>query len=262
MRWGKFEHIEADLTDGVLTVTLNRPDRLNAVNRMLHNDLSRVFVDAGADLDVEVVVLTGAGRAFCAGGDLEFLQHCIKNPPAFDEVAYEGKRIVYSMLDCEKPIVGRINGHAVGLGATLALFCDIVFVADHAKISDPHVNVGLVAGDGGAVIWPQLIGYARAKEYLMTGNAIMAKDAERIGLINYAVPLDELDARVNAFVAQLKNGATAAIRATKISVNIGLKQLAHTVLETSTALEQLSNRSPEHRLAVEAMLRKEPPVYR
>jgi len=90
----------------------------------------------------------------------------------------------------------------------------------------------------------------------------MAKDAERIGLINYAVPLDELDARVNAFVQQLKNGATAAIRATKISVNIGLKQLAHTVLETSTALEQLSNRSPEHRLAVEAMLRKEPPVYR
>jgi enoyl-CoA hydratase len=262
MRWGKFEHLETDLADGVLTVTLNRPDKLNAVNRMLHNDLSRVFVEAGVDNDVEVVVLTGAGRAFSAGGDLEFLAHCIKHPPSFDEVAYEGKRIVFSMLDCEKPIVGKINGHAVGLGATLALFCDIIFMADHAKLSDPHVNVGLVAGDGGAVIWPQLIGYPRAKEYLMTGGAVPAKDAERLGLINYAVPAEELDGRVAEFVQKLKAGATQAIRGTKISVNVALKQLAHTVLETSTALEQLSNRSPEHRLAVEAMLNKEPPRYR
>jgi enoyl-CoA hydratase len=262
MRWGDFKHIEADVSDGVLTVTLNRPDRLNAVNRMLHNDLSRVFVQAAVDNAVEIVVLTGAGRAFSAGGDLEFLEHCLSNPADFDEVAYEGKRIVYSMLDCEKPIIGKINGHAIGLGATLALFCDLIFVADHAKISDPHVNVGLAAGDGGAVIWPQLVGYARAKEFLMTGDAIGAKDAERIGLINYAVPVEELDARVDAFVQKLKAGATAAIRSTKISVNVGLKQLAHTVLETSTALERLSNRSPEHRLAVGALLRKQPPVYR
>jgi enoyl-CoA hydratase len=262
MKWGQFHHLEADLTDGILTVTLNRPDKLNSVNRLLHNDLSRVFVDAGVDWDVQVVVLTGAGRAFSAGGDLEFLAHCIENPASFDEVAYEGKRIVYSMLDCEKPIIGRINGHAVGLGATLALFCDIIFMADGAKLSDPHVNVGLVAGDGGAVIWPQLIGYPRAKEYLMTGGAVPAKDAERLGLINYAVPLDELDARVNEMAQKLKNGATAAIRGTKISVNVALKQLAHAVLETSTSLEQLSSRSTEHRLAVGAMLRKEPPVYR
>jgi enoyl-CoA hydratase len=262
MAWSQFECIEADLKDRVLTLRLNRPDKLNAVNRQLHNEISRVFADANADGACDIVVLTGNGRAFSAGGDLEFLDHCIKNPKAFDDVAVEGKRIIYSMLDCEKPIIGKINGHAAGLGATLALFCDIIFAAEHAKISDPHVRVGLAAGDGGAVIWPQLIGYARAKEYLMTGNAIGAVDAARMGLINYAVPADELDARVDAFVRQLLNGATAAIRATKVSINVGLKQLAHTVLETSTALEQLSNRSPEHRTAIDAMLKKETPVFR
>jgi enoyl-CoA hydratase len=262
MRWKQFQYIDADLKDRVLTLRLNRPDKLNAVNRVLHNEISRMFGEAASDPACDIVVLTGAGRAFSAGGDLEFLDLCIKNHDVFDEVAIEGKQIVYSMLDCEKPIIGKINGHAAGLGATLALFCDVTFVADHAKISDPHVRVGLAAGDGGAVIWPQLIGYARAKEYLMTGNAIAAPDAARIGLVNHAVPADELDGRVEAFVQQLLNGAMSAIRATKVSVNVGLKQLAHTVLETSTALEQLSNRSREHRLAIDAMLKKETPVFR
>jgi enoyl-CoA hydratase len=262
MRWKQFEFVDADLDDRVLTLRLNRPDKLNAANRVLHNELSRMFGEAAADPECDVVVLTGAGRAFCAGGDLEFLDLCIKNHDIFDAVALEGKRIIYSMLDCDKPIIGKINGHAAGLGATLALFCDVTFVAEAAKISDPHVRVGLVAGDGGAVIWPQLIGYARAKEYLMTGNAIAAPEAARIGLVNYAVPSAELDGKVDAFVQQLKNGAMSAIRATKIAVNVGLKQLAHTVLETSTALEQVSNRSREHRIAIEAMLKKETPVFR
>lgn len=256
----QYEFIETDLRDGVLTLKLNRPERLNSTNRKMHNELSRVFTDASLDPAVELIVLTGNGRAFSAGGDLEFLSLCIKDCTVFDEVAYEGKKIIYSMLDCEKPIIGKINGHAAGLGATLALFCDITFVADHAKISDPHVRVGLTAGDGGAVIWPQLIGYARAKELLMTGNAVSAPDAAAMGLINYAVPVGELDARVQAFVDQLQRGHKAAISSTKVSINVGLKQLAHSVLETSTALERLSNRSPEHRAAIEAMLKKEVPL--
>jgi enoyl-CoA hydratase len=260
MRWGQYAFIEGELTEGVLTLTLNRPDRLNTTNRQMHGDLSRVFTDASFDPAVEIIVLTGAGRAFSAGGDLEFLKQCAEDPAVFDEVAYEGKKIIYSMLDCEKPIIGRINGHAAGLGATLALFCDITFVAEHAKISDPHVRVGLTAGDGGAVIWPQLIGFARAKELLMTGDAVSAPDAAAMGLINYAVPVEELDARVQAFVERLKKGHKAAVSATKVSINVALKQLAHAVLETSTALERLSNRSPEHRAAVEAMLRKEIPL--
>ncbi len=262
MAWGNYEFLKTSLSDGVLTIALNRPDNLNATNREMHGELSRIFTQASFDTAVDVIVLTGSGRAFSAGGDIAFLQQCIEDPAVFDEVAYEGKQIVYSMLDCEKPIVGRINGHAAGLGATLALMCDITFVADHAKISDPHVRVGLVAGDGGAVIWPQLIGYARAKEYLLTGKPILAPEAEKIGLINYAVPLDDLDARVDAFVQELLNGATAAIRSTKAAINVTLKQLATASMETSTALERLSNRSPEHRLAIQAMLNKEAPVFR
>ena len=262
MAWGNYEFLETKLADGVLTIALNRPEVLNSTNRQMHGELARVFTQASFDTAVEVIVLTGSGRAFSAGGDLAFLQLCIDNPDVFDEVAYEGKQIVYSMLDCEKPIVGRINGHAAGLGATLALMCDITFVADHAKISDPHVRVGLTAGDGGAVIWPQLIGYARAKEYLLTGKPISAPEAERIGLINYAVPLAELDERVDAFVQELLNGATAAIRCTKAAINVTLKQLATASMETSTALERLSNRSPEHRAAISAMLKKEQPVFR
>lgn len=262
MAWGNYTHLETELADGVLTITLNRPEKLNSVNRELHRDLSNVFVDASVDDDVEIIVLTGAGRAFSAGGDIEFLQLCIREPKVFDAVAYEGKRIVYSMLDCDKPIIGKINGHAAGLGATLALFCDITFVAENAKISDPHVRVGLTAGDGGAVIWPQLIGYARAKELLMTGDSLSAAEAERIGLINHCVTSEEIDAQVEAFVARLQNGAMDAIRATKMCVNVGVKQLAHTIMEQSTALERISARSEEHLCAIEAMLRKEAPVYR
>jgi enoyl-CoA hydratase len=260
MAWGQYDFLESELSGGVLTLTLNRPEKLNSVNRQLHNALSRVFTDASLDPAVEIIVLTGAGRCFSAGGDLEFLELCINDTRVFDEVAYEGKKIVYSMLDCEKPIIGKINGHAAGLGATLALFCDITFVAEQARISDPHVRVGLAAGDGGAVIWPQLIGYARAKELLMTGNAVAAPAAAAMGLINYAVAPEDLEARVQAFVEMLQSGHKQAIRSTKVSINVGLKQLAHSVLETSTALERLSNRSEEHRSAVTAMLRKEVPL--
>ena len=262
MSWGNYEYIEARLDDGILTLALNRPDQLNATNRAMHGELSRVFTEASHDEAVEVIVLTGNGRAFSAGGDLSFLKHCIDCPADFDAVAYEGKQIVYSMLDCEKPIIGKINGHAMGLGATLALLCDITFVADHARIADPHVKVGLVAGDGGALIWPLLIGYARAKEFLMTGKPVTAPQAAQMGLINYAVPAAELDARVDEFAKELLNGATQAIRATKMAINIGLKQLAHASMEMSTGLERLSNRSAEHRGAIDAMLRKETPVFR
>jgi aspartyl-tRNA synthetase len=137
----------------------------------------------------------------------------IDEPASFEKTAREARQIVFALLDCEKPVIAKVNGHATGLGATIALFCDIVFAADHAKIGDPHVSVGLVAGDGGAVIWPQLIGYARAKEYLMTGKPMTALDAASMGLINHAVPLAELDAQVAQFADTLAGGAIKAINA-------------------------------------------------
>ena len=154
----------------VLTVTLDRPDVLNAVNAAMHAELARLFNDIAADPETDIVVLTGAGRAFCAGGDMAWLQNAADDPAVFDRIAVEAKQIVFGLLDLEKPVVCRLNGDAVGLGATIALFCDIIIASETARIGDLHVNIGLSAGDGGAIIWPQLIGYPRAKEFLMTGR--------------------------------------------------------------------------------------------
>ena len=198
----------------ILEITMDRPATLNAVDEVMHEELARVFTDASNDADSDIVVLTGAGRAFSSGGDVVFFQKMIDEPASFEKTAREAKQIIFSLLDCEKPVIAKLNGHATGLGATIALFCDIVFAADSAKIGDPHVSVGLVAGDGGAVIWPQLIGYARAKEYLMTGTLMTATQAAGMGLINHVVPLAELDVRVGQFADTLAAGATTRRRST------------------------------------------------
>ena len=172
----------------LLTIALNQPDSLNAVNLQMHEELAEVFTFAAMDEHSDVVVLTGTGRAFSAGGDLEHIANNAANPELFDNEVRLAKRIVFAMLDLDKPLICRMNGHAVGLGATLALLCDVIFAADTAKIGDPHVTLGLVAGDGGAAIWPQRIGFSRTKEYLLTGELLTAGKAEEIGLINHCVP--------------------------------------------------------------------------
>ncbi len=244
-----------------LHITMNRPDKLNAVDEQMHAELARVFVDVSNDAECDVAVLSGAGRAFSSGGDIDWMQKMIDVPASFEKTAREGKQIIFSLLDCEKPVVAKLNGHATGLGATIALFCDVVFASEGAKIGDPHVSVGFVAGDGGAVIWPQLIGYARAKEFLMTGDLMTASEAARIGLINHAVPAAELDERVDQFVGRLLAGATKSIRWSKMSVNIGLKQLAHSIMDASLAYEALSNISSDHQEAVNAFREKRSPVF-
>ena len=245
----------------VLEITLNRPAKLNAVDELMHAELARLFVDVSGDPDCDIAVLTGAGRAFSAGGDIDWMQKMIDAPESFEKTAREGRQIVYSLLECEKPLIAKLNGHATGLGATIALFCDVVFASEAAKIGDPHVSVGFVAGDGGAVIWPQLVGYARAKEYLMTGDLLQAAEAERIGLINHVVPAEELDERVARFADRLAAGATRAIRWSKMSVNIGLRQVAHSILDASLAYEAMSNRTRDHQEAVNAFREKRAPVF-
>ncbi|MDF3885032.1 enoyl-CoA hydratase/isomerase family protein [Cupriavidus basilensis] len=261
MNFSDYQHISFARRGKVLEITLNRPEQLNAFNGGLHAEMARVFIDANNDPESEVIVLTGAGRAFSAGGDLEAVKAGFDDPAAFRVTAREGKQIVFAQLDCEKPIIAKVNGPAIGLGCSIALFCDVIFAADTAKFADPHVNVGLVAGDGGAIIWPQLIGYARAKEYLLTGDALTATEAARIGLINHAVPAAELDERVNQFADRLAAGAAQAIRWTKVSVNVGLKQLAHSIMDTCMSYEWLASKSDDHREAVNAMLAKRKPAF-
>ena len=243
----------------LLTITLNRPESLNAINLELHEELADVFNFAAGDEHSDVIVLTGAGRAFSAGGDLEHIARNAANPDLFDNEARLAKRIVFAMLDLDKPLICRLNGHAVGLGATLALLCDVIFAAENAKIGDPHVAVGLVAGDGGAAIWPQRIGFGRAKEYLLTGELLTARKAEEIGLINHCVPAAELDGAVDAFCERLLNGSRNAIRWTKVLINLELKRVATAVLDAGIAYEAVTVRSAEHREAVQALIEKRRP---
>jgi enoyl-CoA hydratase len=261
MRFSDYKTLGFARRGRILEVTFNRPDKANAVDAAMHEELASVFVDISNDRDSDIVILTGAGRAFSAGGDINWFQSMIDDTDLFEKTAREGRQIIYAMLDCEKPIIAKLNGHATGLGATIALFCDVIFAAEEAKIGDPHVSVGLVAGDGGAVIWPQLIGYARAKEFLFTGDLMTATEAARIGLINHAVPANQLGARVEEFAERLARGATKAIRWTKMSVNIALKQLAHSMMDASTAYETLSNTTRDHQEAVDAFRDKRPAVF-
>lgn len=245
----------------VLRISLNRPDQLNAIDDDLHRELAHVFIDANDDPGSDVVVLTGAGRAFCAGGDTAWMQGMIDVPERFRAIAPHGKRIVTSLLDLEKPLICRLNGPAAGLGATMALLCDIVIAGRSASIGDPHVRMGFVAGDGGPVIWPQLIGFARAKELLMTGQMLTAEEARELGLVNHVVDDADLDARVDAMAEKLASGATWAIRWTKTVANIPLRKLAVELMDASVGYEMLSNLLPDHQEAVNAFNEKRRPRF-
>ena len=245
----------------VLWVTIDGNGPMNPVDDDLHRELARVFPELQSDPDSDVIVLTGAGRAFCAGGDMAWFQEMIDQPEKFRAIVPDAKRIIFGLLELEKPIVCRMNGAAAGLGASIALLCDIIVADETAKIGDPHVSMGLVAGDGGAIIWPQLIGYARAKELLMTGALISAREAAEMGLINHAVSADELDAKTDEIVGKLANGAKWAIRWTKTAVNLPLRELATKITDAAVAYEILTNMQPDHQEAVTAFLEKRAPRF-
>ena len=261
MNFDAYQCLQFSRQGRVLTVALNRPEQRNAVNGRLHQELSQVFTDVQRDPESDIVVLTGNGSAFCAGGDIDWMQQSVDEPEEFERTAREGKDIVFSQLDLEKPLICKLNGHATGLGASLALLCDIVMAAEEAKIGDPHVSVGLVAGDGGALIWPQIVGYAKAKKYLLTGELMTATEAERIGLVTEVMPRAQLDAAVDAMAQRLAAGATRAIRWSKITANLPLKALLHAHFDAGIAYECLSNRTADHAEAVKAFREKRKPVF-
>lgn len=238
-----------------LTITLNRGDALNAFDKAMHDELPEALEFARDDGGSDLVVLTGAGRAFSAGGDFAHIEANAAAPERFDHEMAMAKRIVLALLDTDKPVVCRMNGHAVGLGATIALLCDIVYADERAKIGDPHVLIGLAAGDGGALIWPQRIGLTRAKEFLFTGELIPAPEAARIGLINKALPPESLDESIDSLAQKLLGMPQMALRATKRLTNLELKRLADSLLDKGMEWESATVRSAEHRDAIAAMRR-------
>ncbi len=254
-----YEHIQAERDGNILTLTLNRPDRMNAVNGRMHTELSTIFREVNADNETWAVVLTGAGRAFCAGGDVGGMassESGSNTERRVAEVRGEAQQIVHSMLDLEKPLVGKINGAAVGLGATIALLCDVVVATEKTRIGDRHVNVGLVAGDGGAVIWPWLVGINKAKELLMTGELIQGADLLRLGIVNHLVEEDELDQFCADKARELAGMAPYAARATKQTLNKILKRQAEEVLDIGLGWEWLSMRQDDHHEAATAFVEK------
>lgn len=257
--FSRYERIHASRNGRILTLALTAPNPVNAVDGAMHHELSRIFLDAQDDPDSDLVVLTGAGRAFCAGGDTAWFKTLIESPASFRAIAPEAKRIITSLLDLEKPILCRLNGAAAGLGATIALMCDVIIASDKAVIGDPHVRVGLVAGDGGAIIWPQLIGFARAKELLMTGEMLTAERAMTLGLLNHVVPHDQLEAKVAEVAERILANPKWAVRWTKTAANIPLRALAAQLLDAAMAYELLSNSLDDRREAVAAFVEKRPP---
>ena len=243
----------------ILTAAITSDHPVNGVDAAMHEELGRVFTDLQRDSDSDIIILTGKGRAFCAGGDFDWFDEQISDPGKFRDIAWEATRIVTSILDKEKPMICRLNGAAAGRGATIALLCDMIVADEKTLIGDPHVKVGLVAGDGGAVIWPQLIGFAKAKELLMTGDLLSASEAKELGLINYAVPTDALDAKVGELVAKLQGNPKWAVRWTKTVTNIPLRALAAQMMDASVGWESVSNYMDDRKEAVDAFREKRKP---
>ena len=245
----------------VLVVTIDRPGSdLNAVNDELHEDLTRLFRELKLETVARAVLLTGCGKAFSAGGDFSWFPE-LQQPGRMDALRRDAKQLIWDLLDVEIPIVAAVNGHAMGLGASIALLCDVIFVADTATIGDPHVRVGIVAGDGGTAIWPLAVGPALAKQYLLTGDPVKAVDAERMGLVNRCVPAADLFDTAMAFARRLAAGAPLAVRYTKIAVNKLIKDALNISFDTSTALEIVTFQSEDHREALAALRDKRKPEF-
>ena len=256
-----FRCLEVERLGDVLRITIAHPtSALNAVDEALHEDLTALFAWLRGEREARAVVLTGKGRAFSAGGDFEWFP-TLRDPERRDRLRRDAKQMIWDLLDVELPIVAAVNGHAMGLGASLALLCDVIFMADTATLGDPHVRVGLVAGDGGAVIWPLILGPARAKQFLLTGDALSAAEADRIGLVNKVVAAADLQTEALAFATRLAEGAPLAVRFTKMSVNKLVKDALNTAFDYSTALEMVTFQSDDHQEALAAIREKRKPKF-
>lgn len=258
--YAEFRALRAERREGVLWLTIDNPP-VNAATPELRDDLDRIFRQASLDDHVRCVVLTGAGNNFSAGGDINRMQRMLDDQADWLLTMREARTLVTDMLDFDKPLIGRINGNALGLGATLALCCDITVMLDTAKIGDTHVRMGLVAGDGGALLWPALVGLMQARRFLLTGDLLNGREAAAAGLVTVAAAADEFDAVVDTWVKKLASGATHAIVGTKRALNMAVRQQAQAYMDAHLGLETMSHMREDHREAVTAFLEKRKPNF-
>jgi enoyl-CoA hydratase len=246
--------------NGVLLVTLNRPEVLNATNDRLHWELTQVWLTIDRDTETRVAVVTGAGRAFSAGGDMDMVERNATDPRRLANTVREASDLVYNMINLDKPIVSAINGVAVGAGLVVALLADISIIAEDARFTDGHTKLGVVAGDHAAIVWPLLCGMAKAKYYLLTSDFIDGREAERIGLVSLCVPREQLMAKAFEVADRLATGAQQAIRWTKRSLNNWLR-VAGPIFDQSIALEMLTFMEEDVREGIRAIREKRPPRF-
>ncbi len=244
----------------ILWMTLNRPEVLNAANARLHTELVEVWKTLDRDPWVRVAVVTGAGRAFSAGGDLQLVENAYQDFTEIARILDEARDLVYNILHCSKPIISAINGAAVGAGLVVALLADISIASDQARLADGHVRMGVAAGDHAAILWPLLCGMAKAKYYLMTSEFISGPEAERIGLVSMCVPHETLEAKAMEVARQLATGPQYAIRYTKRALNQWLLQ-AGPIFDHSLAMEMLGFFYQDMMDGVDALREKRPPRY-
>ena len=261
MDYKDYQHLVfARRPHGVLLITINRPEVLNATNDRLHWELTQIWLTIDADPETRVAVVTGAGRAFSAGGDLEMVEANATDPRRLARTVREASDIVYNMINLDKPVVSAINGVAVGAGLVVALLADVSIIADTVRFTDGHTRLGVVAGDHAAIVWPLLCGMAKAKYYLLTSDFIDGREAERIGLVTFCVPAAEVLPKAFEVADRLAQGSQQAIRWTKRSLNNWLR-LAGPIFDQSIALEMLTFMGEDVREGLRAIREKRPPRF-
>ncbi|WP_411561681.1 enoyl-CoA hydratase/isomerase family protein [Pseudomonas shirazensis] len=263
--YGRFRTILAERHEHVLVLTLNRPERLNAVADDMHEGLETILADLRHDRSVRAVVLQGAGRAFCVGGDVK----AFAEQPQPDRTPYEqmalvtrsASNLIERFIDVPQPLVAAVQGYAMGLGATLALMCDVLLIAEDAQIADTHVPVGLVAGDGGALAWPLAMPMGAAKYYLMTGDRLDGREAARLGLALRALPASELAEQALVLAQRLASLPPLAVQGTKKALNRVLRHRSELVLDAGLQLEAATFLSADHQEAASAFMDKRTPTF-
>jgi enoyl-CoA hydratase len=261
MDYGSYQHLLfEERPHGVLLITLNRPDILNAADEVMHSELARVWSEVSRDENVRAAVVTGAGRAFSAGGDLAMVERMAGNYDRVARMLAEMSDLVYNIANCEKPIVSAINGVAVGAGLVVALLADISVCAADARLGDGHVRLGAAAGDHAAIIWPLLCGMAKAKYYLLTGEMVSGTEAERLGLVSKVLPREEVLAEALRIAEGLATGPQLAIRLTKRALN-GWLRVAGPIFDQSAAYEMLTFLGDDVAEGVAALRERRPPRF-
>ena len=260
MDYSDFKDILFERRDhGILWITLNKP-KLNIADAAMHQAFVDIWPRIDRDPEVRVAVITGAGRAFSAGGDLKRVKESHGNYEEIVAILDEARNIVYNMLHCSKPIISAVNGVAVGAGVVVALLSDISIMAESARLADGHTRLGVAAGDHGAIIWPLLCGMAKAKYYLLTCDFISGPEAERIGLVSLCTPDDELLDKAMEVATKVATGPTDANRFTKRALNQWLLQAAP-IFDHSLALEMMGFFGKDLLEGVDAIQNKRPPQF-